>query len=107
MMFARAVADPNPAYYDEAAAKAEGLGNVPAPPTFVQASAQFDPDYFLRPKVGQQWFGSGRNATGITKKPSGRRRLGRLEARGAAPVPPCCMPSSTTRTTSHSWPARC
>lgn len=70
MMFARAVADPNPAYYDETAAKTEGLAGVPAPPTFVQASAQFDPDYFLRPKVGQQWFGSGKNATGITKKPS-------------------------------------
>src|SRR5690606_10982813 len=35
-----------------------------APPTFVQSSAQFDPDYFLRPKIGKRWFGSGKNATG-------------------------------------------
>ena len=51
MMFARAVADRS------------------AGALYVQASAQFDPDYFLRPKVGQQWFGSGRTATGIKKDP--------------------------------------
>ena len=54
MMFARAVCDPNPAYAD---------GSI-APPTFVQASAQFDPDYPLRPKDAEKWFGSGREATG-------------------------------------------
>ena len=31
---------------------------------FAQASAQFDPDYFLRPKDGQKWFGSGGTASG-------------------------------------------
>ena len=41
-----------------------------APPTFVQPSAQFDPDYPLRPKLGQPWFGSGRNPTG---RPAGGR----------------------------------
>lgn len=70
IMFARAVADPNPVYYDADAAAAERLAGVPAPPTFVQASAQFDPDYFLRPKVGQPWFGSGREATGVKRDPS-------------------------------------
>ena len=40
-------------------------------PTFAQASAQFDPDYGLRPKIGQPWFGSGKNATGITRAPGG------------------------------------
>jgi N-terminal half of MaoC dehydratase len=40
-----------------------------APPTFVQASAQFDPDYPLRPKVGEPWFGSGGTPTGATKSP--------------------------------------
>ncbi|MEO5723579.1 MAG: MaoC family dehydratase N-terminal domain-containing protein [Ilumatobacteraceae bacterium] len=69
MMFARAVADPNPVYYDAAVAAAGEVGAIPAPPTFVQASAQFDPEYFLRPKIGEQWFGSGRNATGITTRP--------------------------------------
>jgi len=71
MMFARSIADPNPVYYDEDAAKAAGLAGVPAPPTFVQASAQFDPDYFLRPKVGQPWFGSGKNATSLPPKEEG------------------------------------
>src|SRR4051794_33229597 len=58
MMFARAIGDTNPIYY----------GNDPvAPPTFVQASAQFDPDYPLRPKIGEPWFGSGREPTGARK----------------------------------------
>ena len=62
LMFARAIGDTNPAY--------EGALHsgdpVPAPPTFVQSSAQFDPEYFLRPQPGKPWFGSGRNATGAT-----------------------------------------
>ena len=36
------------------------------PPTFVIASAQFDPDYPLRPKPGEPWSGSGKNPTGAT-----------------------------------------
>jgi hypothetical protein len=64
MMFARAVGDTNPVYYDEDAAKKTEVGGIIAPPTFVQASAQFDPDYFLRPKIGERWFGSGKNPTG-------------------------------------------
>ena len=36
-----------------------------APPTFVVASAQFDEDYVLRPKIDQPWFGSGKNATSM------------------------------------------
>jgi len=71
MMFARAIADPNPVYYSEEAATAAGLPGIPAPPTFVQASAQFDEDYFLRPKVGQPWFGSGKNATSLPPKAAG------------------------------------
>jgi len=55
MLFARAIGDTNPAYFDDAPV---------APPTFVQASAQFDPDYPLRPKPGKSWFGSGREPTG-------------------------------------------
>ena len=63
-MFARAIGDTNSAYADGDAAVASELGAIPAPPTFVTASAQFDEDYPLRPKPGQPWFGSGKNATG-------------------------------------------
>ncbi len=69
MMFARSIGDPNQIYYDEGYAKGTDGGKVIAPPTFAQASAQFDPEYFLRPKIGQPWFGSGKEATGIQKKP--------------------------------------
>ncbi len=63
LMFARAIADDNPIYSDPAQAI--------APPTFTQASAQFDPDYFLRPKAGQPWFGSAKEPTGITRRSGG------------------------------------
>ena len=53
--FARSIGDANAAYYGPEAI---------APPTFVQASAQWDPDYPLRPKVGGQWWGSGREPGG-------------------------------------------
>lgn len=67
MMFARAIGDPNPIYCDEAYAATTEVGHVIAPPTFVQASAQFDPDYPLRPKIGQPWFGSGRTPSGTAR----------------------------------------
>jgi acyl dehydratase len=68
MMFARSVGDDNPVYFDaEYAAEAE-VGGIIAPPTFVQASAQFDPDYGLRPKVGEPWLGSGAEATGVVRE---------------------------------------
>ena len=62
MMFARSIADDNQIYYDAEHAAATELGKVIAPPTFAQSSAQFDPDYFLRPKIGEDWFGSGKEA---------------------------------------------
>lgn len=71
MMFARSVADDNQIYYDDEYAKTTEPGAIIAPPTFVQASAQFDPDYFLRPKVGAPWFGSGKEPTGIKRESSG------------------------------------
>lgn len=64
MMFARAIGDPNPIYLDDAYAATTEVGHLIAPPTFVQASAQFDPDYPLRPRIGQPWFGSGRGPSG-------------------------------------------
>jgi acyl dehydratase len=64
MMFARAIGDYNPVYRDVDAARASEVGGIIAPPTFVQASAQYDPDYPLRPQPGVPWFGSGATPTG-------------------------------------------
>jgi acyl dehydratase len=65
MMFARAIGDTNPVYHDAAAGK-----GVIAPPSFPQAVAQFDPEYHLRPKHGQKWFGSAKGPSGIEGKPT-------------------------------------
>lgn len=67
MMFARSVADDNQIYYDADYAATTEPGSIIAPPTFAQSSAQFDPEYFLRPKVGQPWFGSGKEPSGISR----------------------------------------
>ena len=69
MMFARAVGDPNPVYQ-----RSEG---AIAPPTFPQAVAQFDPEYHLRPKPNEKWFGSAKTASGVEGKP---KSLGGLHA---------------------------
>ena len=76
MMFARAIGDPNPVYADEAYAAGTEVGNIIAPPTFAQASAQYDADYILRPKIGEPWFGSGREATGMTRETGGGGGIG-------------------------------
>lgn len=65
MMFARSVGDDNPIYHDEAFAKKSEVGHIIAPPTFPRAVSQFDPDYHLRVKPGEKWFGSGKNPTGL------------------------------------------
>ena len=66
MMFARSIGDGNQIYYDQDYAAEAETGGIIAPPTFVQASAQFDPDYGLRPKIGGDgWFGSGGKPTGV------------------------------------------
>jgi acyl dehydratase len=70
MMFARAIGDENPVYHNAAAAKKTEAGGVIAPPSFAQASAQFNSDYFLRPKQGQPWFGSGKTPSGVQGKAS-------------------------------------
>ena len=69
MLFARAVGDTNEIYYDEDYAKGTEPGGTIAPPTFVQASSQFDPENSLRPKIGEPWFGSGKEATGVPREP--------------------------------------
>ncbi len=84
MMFARAVGDENPIYYDEDYAKGTEPGCIIAPPTFVQASAQFDPDYPLRPRVGRPWFGSGKEPTGIQRRESSGSGGGKRPSGAAA-----------------------
>jgi hypothetical protein len=71
LMFARSVGDDNRVYADADYAKTTEAGGIIAPPTFAQASAQFDPDYGLRPKIGQPWFGSGKNPTGVVRAAGG------------------------------------
>jgi acyl dehydratase len=57
-LFAQALGDTNPVYYEETAAGTDA-GGVIAPPTFIQASAHWDPDYPLRWQTGKPWNGSG------------------------------------------------
>ena len=81
MMFARSVGDDNPIYYDEAHAKSTEPGSIIAPPTFAQASAQFDPDYGLRPNIdGDGWFGSGAKPSGAKPREGGGGGGGGLHA---------------------------
>ena len=72
MMFARAIGDTNPVYHDAEAAKNPRSAASSPPPTFPQAVAQFDPDYPLRWRPGQPWFGSGKTPSGVEGKPSVR-----------------------------------
>lgn len=68
MMFARSVGDDNKIYYDADYAKGSEVGAIVAPPTFVQASAQFDPSYGLRPRSdGKGWMGSGSQPTSVVR----------------------------------------
>jgi acyl dehydratase len=59
-MFARALGDDNPVYFDDDDELTCRRGGVVAPPTFVAAAAQFDPEWPYRPKPGVAWNGSGR-----------------------------------------------
>jgi acyl dehydratase len=68
MMFARSIGDTNPIYSDLDHAAGTEVGGVIAPPTFVQASAQFDPDYGLRPHPDRPWHGSGKEASGLMRQ---------------------------------------
>lgn len=69
MMFARSIGDENQIYYDKEYAKNTEPGAIIAPPTFVQASAQFDPTYGLRPRIdGIGWMGSGSNPTSAIQR---------------------------------------
>ena len=73
LMFARAIGDENPVYTDGSSPEAQEFGGVIAPPTFMKASSQFDPDAVLRPKLTEPWFGSAKEPTGVPEPPSGGR----------------------------------
>jgi hypothetical protein len=72
MLFASAIGETNPIYWDEEAAAATPLGGVIAPPTFSTASSQWDPAYGLRgvrqipaaPPAPQEAAGGGRSGGG-------------------------------------------
>jgi len=81
MLFARAIGDKNPIYHDADYAKTTEPGGIIAPPTFVQAAAQYDPNFPLRPRIGEPWFGSGREPTGV--KPRERSAGGDSKKDGA------------------------
>ncbi len=69
IMFARAIGDSNPIYSDVEYAKATEPGRVIAPPTFVQAGAQFSEGGGSRPMAGQRWHGSGKEPSGSNAPP--------------------------------------
>lgn len=71
LMFARAVGDDNSVFRDRDVARAAGLADIAAPLTFAQASAQFDPEYSLRPRPGEEWFGSGAGPGSVDPETSG------------------------------------
>lgn len=48
MLFASAIGETNPIYYDEDYAAKTPLGGVIAPPSFAVAGSHWDPDYFLK-----------------------------------------------------------
>ncbi|RLA41332.1 MAG: hypothetical protein DRQ64_02560, partial [Gammaproteobacteria bacterium] len=52
MLFARSVGDNNAIYHDAEYASGTDVKGIVAPPTFVQASAQYDPKFPLRPTIG-------------------------------------------------------
>jgi hypothetical protein len=56
-LFVRAAGGPDVDVFDPA---------LPAPPTFVQSSVQFDPEWRFRPRPGRPWLGSGREPCGDT-----------------------------------------
>jgi hypothetical protein len=68
LMFARSLGDTNPAFVGSQQGDAASV-DIVAPPTFPQAVAQFDPNYHLRPKPGESWFGSAKQPSGIEGKP--------------------------------------
>ena len=57
MQFARAVGETDARFLAAMHGRRDG---IPTTPTFLAASAHYDPDWPLRPQPGQPWSGSGR-----------------------------------------------
>jgi hypothetical protein len=77
LFFSRAIGDAASRDVGLERVEAEDLRGSICPPTFVVAGAQFDPDYPLRPREGEAWFGSGASPTGADETPlddSGEKR---------------------------------
>lgn len=70
MMFARSIGDDSPEFRDADAPETAAAGGLVAPPTFPQAVSQFNPDHPLRWRLGEPWFGSGKNPSSIEGKPA-------------------------------------
>lgn len=66
MLFARAIGDANPIYWDPEHAATTEPQAVIAPPTFVQSVVQYDDEWMFRPRTGKPWIGSGRRPTGLS-----------------------------------------
>lgn len=62
LMFARAVGDLDPRWYDAESPAAQRHGGPAAPPTFAASVAHWDPDWPYRPRPDVPWWGSGRDA---------------------------------------------
>ena len=60
LLFARAIGDESAIFTDIAHPEA-----MVAPPTFMEVLQHFIPDYHVRPKPGQPWFGSGATPSGV------------------------------------------
>ena len=73
MMFARAIGDPNPIYCDDNYSASTPLGGVIAPPTFVEAGQHFDLEFPFRPRIGEPWFGSGREPCSVPEREADER----------------------------------
>ena len=84
LLFASALGETNPIYYDEEYAQSTELGGVIAPPTFAISSAHWNPTYSLRgvreipakPASGAQREGVGSEAGGdLTRVLHGEQRF--------------------------------
>jgi hypothetical protein len=95
-LFARAIGDPNAAYRHSASP--DSLSTTVTPPTFVVASAQFDEGYELRPRIGEPWFGSGRNASGVPDRPKGSTLHAEQHFEYHRPLRPGDVLTANTRT---------
>lgn len=66
-LFARAIGDPNPIYFDNGHAQASALQGIIAPPTFSEAGNHFDEGWPFRPRWGRPELEPGATPTGAER----------------------------------------